>query len=189
MSFSIVPIINSIPGIENMSFLELGVWDGKNHAQIRSKDKSSVDSAMPADYRMSTDDFFARNQRRFDIVFVDADHRLEGGLRDYDNATKICDKLIFMHDLFPDHAVQATETGEYAGNVFRLLYHIIRTNQQVEYYVLDGDCGMTVFLPPFKTFDLEEIDARAPYAELTDLDLARFNISQMSEILRRRLSK
>lgn len=187
MSFSIVPIINSIPGIENMSYLELGVWKGENHAHIKSKDKTSVDNKMPADYQMSTDDFFALNERRFDIVFIDADHLVEGGLRDYNNAVKVCDKFIIMHDLYPDHGVQATEDGSFAGNIYRLLYHIISTKAKIKYYVLDGDCGMTVFFPPFKSFKLEDMDLKVPFVELTRTSLARFNIKQMQEILKQRL--
>lgn len=187
MSFSIVPIINSLPGIENMSYLELGVWDGKNHSKITSRDKVSVDIEKPADFQMSTDEFFKLNDRRFDIVFIDADHRIEGALRDYNNAIKICDKFVIMHDLYPDHAMQATETGEFAGNVFRLLYHILITEKKAEYYVLDGDCGMTVFFPPFESIALADIDLKVPFDELTKIALPRFNIPQMQEILMRRL--
>lgn len=187
MSFSIVPIINSIPNIENYSYLELGVWNGRNHSQILCKDKASVDVQWEPTFKMTTDSFFEVNDRRYDIVFVDADHCLKSGLKDYNNATKICDKFIIMHDLYPDNPQQATENGNYAGNVWRLLYHIITRKVPIEYYVCDGDCGMTVFFPPFRTFRLEDIDKTVRYNELTMLPIQRYSIDGMQEILRQKL--
>ncbi len=187
MSFSIVPIINSIPNIENMSFLELGVWDGKNHKQILCKDKASVDIAWNPTFKMTTTRFFQVNGRRYDIVFIDADHRLEGGLYDYNHATRICDKFIIMHDLYPDNEQQVTDNGDFAGDIFKLLYHIIKYNVDIRYYVLDGDCGMTVFLPPFNTFDFADIDQDVTYDDLKKLQIGRFSIEGMQEILRQKL--
>ena len=187
MSFSIVPIINSIPNIEAYSYLELGVWNGRNHSKILCRDKSSVDVGWNPTFKMTTDEFFAQNKEKWDIVFVDADHNLEGGLKDYNNSTKICSKFIIMHDLYPDNPQQATETGNYAGNVWRLLYHIISRKIHLEHYVLNGDVGMTVFFPPFKTFDLKDIDKTVSYSQLDQLAICRYSIAGMQDILRKRL--
>lgn len=187
MSFSIVPIINSIPDIENYSYLELGVWDGKNHEKILCRDKASVDIAWNPKFKMTTRRFFQVNGRRYDIVFIDADHHLEGGINDYNHAARICDKIIVMHDLYPDSAQQATETGDFAGDIFKLLYHIIKNNINIEYYVLDGDCGLTVFLPPFRTISYADIKKDVTYDDLTKLKIGRYNIEGMQEILRQKL--
>jgi hypothetical protein len=181
MSFSIVKLVNSIPRIRERSYLEVGVWDGKNHAQILSEDKVSVDIAQPATFQMPSDQFFAQNTRRFDISFIDADHRLEQATRDYNNAIRITDQCIFMHDMFPDYEMQATETGEYAGDVYRLLYYL-QMHKKCELYVLDGDCGMTVLFPPFRSVDFREIE-RVGYSDLVGLGMKRLSVPAMQGTL------
>ena len=183
MSYSIVTLINSIPGIEQFSFLELGILDGINHDQILCEDKASVDIRHKPTFKMSTDDFFSVNTRRWDIIYVDALHRVEQAVRDYNNATKYCDKCIIIHDLYPVNQKES-ETVKFCGDVYKFLYHI--HDKLIEYYTLCEDSGMTLFFPPFITFqNIKD----TTYHQLVGLNLVRFSIPQLQHILKCKLSR
>jgi len=182
LSYSIVTLINSIPNIEQFSFLELGVLDGINHKQILCEDKASVDIRHNPTFKMSTDDFFSINTRHWDIVFIDALHRIEQVTRDYNNATRYCDKCIIIHDLYPSNQKQA-DTVKYCGDVYKFLHHVYY--QQIEYYTLCEDSGMTLFFPPFTIF--QNVSSTYTYQDLVDLHLVRFSIPQLQHILKCKL--
>lgn len=183
MSYSIVELINSVPNIQQLSFLELGVLDGINHDQILCEDKASVDIRHNPTFKMSTDDFFSINTRHWDIIFIDALHRVEQVVRDYNNATKYCDKCIIMHDLYPNNEKES-QTENYSGDVYKFLYHL--HDKLIDYYVLSEDSGMTLFFPPFKIFqNIQDVT----YHQLVDLNLVRFNIPQLQHILKCKLSQ
>jgi len=182
MSYSIVPIINSIPHIEIYSFLELGVLHGENHDQILCKDKASVDIRYNPTFKMSIDTFFSINTRHWDIIYIDALHRIDQVVKDYNNATKYCNKFIIIHDLYPTNQKEA-DTVNYSGDVYKLLYHI--QDQQVEHYVLGEDLGMTILFPPFRIF--KNVSHTTTYQQLVDLKLIRFSIPQIQHILKCKL--
>ena len=55
-------------------------------------------------YEMSTDDYFAyMSIPTLDMVFIDADHKFESALRDFDNVFPHVrnDGFIFLHDTYP----------------------------------------------------------------------------------------
>lgn len=185
MSLSAVELINAVPNIENSSYLEIGVWDGKNHKQIKSKDKASVDVGKPADFMMSSDEFFRQNKRKWDIIFIDACHRLDYGLRDYNNSAMVCNKAIFMHDLFPDTEYQANEDGRFAGDVYKILYYMAE-NKKDNFFVLNYDCGMTLILPPFEIINPNKIK-NVSYKDLCDLNIKRYTTDEMIKIIREKI--
>ncbi len=126
MSKYIAELVNSIPGIETMSYLELGLYNGNNFRRIRAADKESVDiePLTKPTHLMTTDEFFRQNKRRFDIVFIDADHRIESVIKDYNNAIQICNKFIFIHDMVPDCKQAASpefQQGKWCGDGFKML--------------------------------------------------------------------
>lgn len=148
MSKCIVELVNSIPDIENKSYLELGVWDGRHFNQIKAKHKVSVDITWNPTYKMTTDEFFAKNKDRFDIIFIDADHRIKCVYRDYMNSIKWCDEYLFIHDLIPPAEEFACENGDWAGDGYKLLMHWI-LNKANNIYTLNYNSGLTLVRPPF----------------------------------------
>ena len=110
-------------------------------------------------------------------------YRLDYVLRDYNNATKYCDKCIVMHDLYPTNEKEAS-TENFSGDVYKFLYHV--HDKLIEHYVLCEDSGMTLFFPPFKVFQSIQ---HTTYQQLIELNLVRFSIPQLQHILKCKLSR
>jgi len=94
-------------------YLEIGVcgYQEKSRAgatwhDMRVVQKDGVDPmGEPANYHMTSDDFFANiaDDDRWDIIFIDGDHGYKQVVRDLDNSLKhLADGgLIVMHDVYP----------------------------------------------------------------------------------------
>jgi len=68
--------------------------------------RSDTDYSTFEFFQMRTDEFFdvAKSQNMFiDMLFIDADHRFEQSLKDFDNFFNLVsdDGLIFLHDTYP----------------------------------------------------------------------------------------
>jgi len=85
------------------SYLELGVYDKTTFNTINCENKKCVDFQHPADYQMSTDDFFVINKNKYDIIFIDANHTEPYLSRDIKNSLKILNinGVIILHDVNP----------------------------------------------------------------------------------------
>jgi hypothetical protein len=92
-------------------YLELGLYDGSNfNAVIRycehgvGVDVNDV-NINGTFHKITTDDFFAKlpQDRKFDMIFIDADHSVESVSKDLTNALKHLNKggIIFLHDTDP----------------------------------------------------------------------------------------
>jgi hypothetical protein len=153
MSLYISHIANAIRGREALSYLELGVWNKVNFNNIFYGVKKCVDikPATMADFIDSTDCFFEKNTDRFDVIFIDACHRDSAVLADYNNAIKICNKALLMHDMFPESRDRACEDGNLCGTGYRILAKM--WDMGLEPVVMECDAGMTLVLPPFVHID------------------------------------
>ena len=51
---------------------------------------------------------------RFDLIFIDGDHRYEGVKRDFENFRPLLSKrgVILFHDVDPDHVFKGREGGD-----------------------------------------------------------------------------
>lgn len=85
------------------SYLELGVQNRVTFDNINCTNKKCVDLVHPADYQMSTDDFFEINKDKYDIIFIDANHTEPYLTRDIKNSLQILNKngVIVLHDVNP----------------------------------------------------------------------------------------
>lgn len=72
------------------SFLEIGTAVGETFRAVNCEIKVSVDPCKEAGatFQITSDEFFATNRDRFDIVFVDGFHEWHQAERDVRNALK-----------------------------------------------------------------------------------------------------
>lgn len=147
MTCTTADIINSIPGIEGMTYLELGVQNGATFDAVKAHNKLGVDiSTNRSDTReMTTDHFFESNallEETYDIIYIDADHDYPQPLTDYNNAVRCLRPkgLIFMHDLIPP--TEGVTAKEYCSDAYRALIDLFEANARV--LSLDHNFGLSV---------------------------------------------
>lgn len=105
-------VIKAIAKYTNcQTYLELGVFDGLTMSEIYPLVKRCIGvdiydmrvHKVGEFYQMSTDDFFKTFKDGVDIIFIDADHKYESVVTDFENSLKILNKygIIFLHDTDP----------------------------------------------------------------------------------------
>ena len=103
VNLSISSIQNFITERNYKSYLELGVCQNYAFNGVNCEYKVGVDIKYPATYTMSTDEFFAQNTEKFDIIYIDADHREVQLTKDIENSLLILNEngVILCHDCNP----------------------------------------------------------------------------------------
>lgn len=132
--------------IENCGYrryLEIGCQGDACFSQVPI-DKIGVDPNTGGTHRMTSDDFFARHDgSRFDIIFIDGDHRHPQVARDVDNALGVLAPggVIVMHDCLPKDAEH--ENPWLCGTAWRA-FAKLRTRPDLDCAVGDYDHGVGV---------------------------------------------
>lgn len=142
-------ILNEINGIENYSYLELGIGTNNNFSNIKCKNKFSVDINGDALFNGTTDEYFEQlnPNKKFDIIFIDANHDYDYVLKDFNNSIDHAEKWILIHDMIPPtihHAMQAACSDSY-----RLLYYFL-IEEKFELYSTIENYGLTFIRVPAK---------------------------------------
>jgi len=175
-------------------YLEIGVCAGANFHKIRIKHKDGVDprrtskdkldpQGNPANYKMTSDEFFAQNHQFYDIIFIDGLHLSEQILRDVENSLKWINPggVIVMHDCLPS-SFEAQLTyripgrgGAWNGDTWKAAAYIRMNFSDVHFCVLDMDWGCGILTP-------HSSQVLYPYAPMNDLDWD-FYVSHRDELL------
>ena len=144
------------------TYLEIGVRNGDSFIPIRCKHKIGVDIQIPhflmegVFYEMSSDEFFEKHPKNFDVAFIDGDHTYEQSLRDVENCLKWMNPngVILIHDCNPTDSYMASPTLIYGhpnwcGEVWKTIVNL-RSRSNLSVYVLDCDFGVGVVrkVPP-----------------------------------------
>lgn len=138
------------------TYLEIGYDRGENYKKINIEYKESVDPAQGVyshatpTHRMTSDDFFMKNNRKFDIIFIDGLHTSEQVDKDIKNAIQCLSKngVIVLHDCNPmEETVQRVprETKLWMGDVWKSFVKFIHSHDNnYKSYTIDTDCGCGV---------------------------------------------
>ena len=181
MSLFLADILNSSLADTTLSYLELGCYIKTNFNKVKLPNKECVDTERRFNptYAMTTDSFFAQNKKKYDIVFIDANHDLPFVVRDYNNARNICNKMIVFHDMYPPNE-QQTLPG-YCSDSYKLLSHFATNN--IECFTLNDDFGLTIMFPNFDNVDYSSIN-QLSYSEFIDLKVKTYNKNEMVDIIK-----
>jgi predicted O-methyltransferase YrrM len=129
------------------SYLEIGTQHGNAFTKIDIPHKVCVDPVKRYDqltYEMTSDEFFANNKEKFDIIFVDGLHLEEQCSLDIKNSLKVLNKngTIVVHDCLPH--CEGFIKVQWNGTVFRSIIDLRYNNQNVVIEVVDTDNGCGV---------------------------------------------
>lgn len=121
------------------SYLELGVEYGTNIIEIKDLvktcvgvDKNVVEIINKGTidfYQMETDSFFFKNDKSFDIIFIDANHNFEQVKKDFDNSLKILNKygIIILHDTDP--MIKELLSSNYCDDSYKIINYISKNEE------------------------------------------------------------
>ena len=130
------------------SYLEIGCDNDENFSQINIENKIGVDPLKGGTLRMTSDEFFKKNQIKFDIIFLDGMHTYEQTIKDIDNSIKFLNKngIILVHDCLPKkiwNQVVPRMYGHWNGDVWKAIVHS-RTYDHVDTYTCKTDHGVGI---------------------------------------------
>lgn len=119
------------------NYLELGVEYGLNINEI----KDMVDLCVGVDinkpeniegvdfFEMETDNFFKINKKKFDIIFIDANHNYTQVKIDFNNSLNILNKfgIIIIHDTDP--ITQELTESNYCHNSYKIVDYVSKNKE------------------------------------------------------------
>lgn len=138
------------------SYLEIGLGDGAHFRAVRCAEKASVDPAAPAaTHPLTSDDFFARNRRPYDLIFIDGLHHCDTVSRDLHHALAALSPggMIVCHDLNPTTEEMQTVprmTRDWTGDCWKAWVRLREEHPDLPCLVADTDYGVGLIYPAGK---------------------------------------
>ena len=85
------------------SYLEIGCDNDENFSKIIIDKKTGIDPIKGGTLRMTSDNFFEKNIKNFDLIFLDGLHTYEQTIKDIDNSLRYLNinGVILIHDCLP----------------------------------------------------------------------------------------
>ncbi len=132
--------------INAKSYLEIGCFKDEVFLQINVDTKIGVDSNEGGTHRMTSDEFFASNTQKFDVIFIDGDHEYHQAKRDVYNSLRCLNKngIIIMHDILPESKASTVVSNH--GDVWRVSFDLLK-EKNLLYKIVEIDWGCGVILP------------------------------------------
>jgi hypothetical protein len=132
------------------TYLEIGTQSSESAHQIKIDYKTGVDpkpiKRQSGDFNefhnVTSNDFFSKNTKKFDLIFIDGDHSYQQVKMDFQNAMKSISRngIIVLHDSLP-HSKEYSSLL-WNGEVFKLINDI--HNSGASYSIVDSDHGVAI---------------------------------------------
>jgi len=146
-----VTVVNYLIKKNNFrSYLEIGCDKDYLFSKIIIKQKVGVDPKNGGTVRMTSDAFFLRNKKTFDIIFIDGLHVYDQVKRDVLNSIKVLNKngFILLHDCLPRKISEQRVPrirNLWTGDVWKVIVDL-RTYENLDTYTLIADMGIGIVL-------------------------------------------
>ncbi len=142
-------IINEIISKKKFtSYLEIGCDDNKCFDKINIDIKIGVDPISGGNLRITSDDFFRNNKKKFDLIFIDGLHTYEQVKKDIVNSLNSLsiNGYILLHDCLPSrisHQAVPRYKGHWNGEVWKVIVEF-RTKKEINIFTCLIDTGIAV---------------------------------------------
>ena len=133
---------------KNIEYLEIGVFRNENFDLINCKNRISVDPdpESNATFKITSDEFFLKNKKKFDVIFIDGLHEYIQCQNDAVNALN-CLNLngyIFFHDFIPRNYLEEYSpriVNLWTGDVWKVSIELSQSSG-LDFSVILADCGL-----------------------------------------------
>jgi len=146
-----IKIVQEIINLKNYrSYLEIGTFEDELFSKINCQKKIGVDPHSGGNMRMTSDDFFTKNEGKFDFIFIDGLHHYSQVKRDINNSLKILNEggAILIHDCLPrNYYYQAVPRSQlnWNGDTWKAFLET-RSDEKFDTYCINADEGLGVIL-------------------------------------------
>lgn len=180
------------------TYLEVGSYRNENVKNLKIDRKVTVDPDPDAyaNYQMTSDQYFAENDQKFDIIFIDGLHEHSQVWRDIRNSLGHLnpDGVIVMHDCMPKSEKmqlwdnKSHQSEEWTGDTWKAYY---KAYGELSYkvYVVDTDygCGVIDTSEKYKEDLNWKVDMEGlKYEDYSDLiNRNAYGVIPVSEYVRR----
>ena len=149
------------------NYLEIGCDRDENFSKIKIENKTGVDPLQGGTLRMTSNNFFIKNNKNFDLIFLDGLHTYEQTIKDIDNSLKILNKdgVIIIHDCLPKkiwNQIVPRIYGHWNGDVWKAIVHS-RTYSSADTYTCIADHGLGII---FKRKNRNQLDLKKNFKNL-----------------------
>ena len=132
------------------NYLEIGCYKDSNFSQIKIKYKIGVDPVSGGNIKMTSDEFFKINNKKFDCIFIDGLHIYEQVREDILNSIKFLSPngIIIIHDCLPLkiwNQIVPKIYGHWNGDVWKAIVET-RTMKDIDTYTCKADHGLGIIL-------------------------------------------
>ena len=167
-----IEIVQKIIDIKKYkNYLEIGTFNNELFNSIKCENKIGVDPERGGTHRETSDNFFLKNTKNFDCVFIDGLHHYKQVKKDIQNSLKFLNPngIILLHDCLPsNYFLQAIPRcqWEWNGDVWKALVEF-RSNNSCDTYTCYADQGIGIILKRKNKNPLE--------IEIKDFSKMKFN--------------
>lgn len=147
------------------SYLEIGTHEGATYNAIDIENKICVDPEKYFDgltHHMTSDEFFANNTEKYDLIFVDGFHMEEQVTKDILNSLESLNEegCIVCHDCLPP--CEEWTTKYYCGTVYKSLMDLKMSRDDISMTLINQDVGFCLIEKGSQTL-LERKDIHKDY--------------------------
>ena len=117
--------------------------------------------------RMTSDDFFKKNNEKFDLIFLDGLHTHEQTIKDIDNSLEVLNNhgVVIIHDCLPKkiwNQIVPRVYGHWNGDVWKAIVHS-RTYNHADTYTCIADHGLGII---FKRKNRDPLELKKDFKNL-----------------------